>query len=916
MLKPLRRRAPSRLVKAVRRRFKPAPRAARNTPKNPRKRARSDPRFTAQFWRIGRILLGPGRLPDRPSDLRWDGDLAQAVTTEAARADALATFARMLGRGAALEEAQVATIRGLLAVKRKHSLPQGTGRGLALGLASARARHLGLALLLQDMTLPALAWVHLSQVDENTLARLVPVEAVDCALTVGTPEAVAAARRIGGRAPELATRDVIALSGRFLVTGHPDLARALVEEADRRQENDLDAVVDGQEFSAREVLDNVRRWTHPAPSGDEAAAPAGAVRVAVIDYHQPDLERASRNIGDYVQTLAMLGNLARFQQARFTGRGGLGATMASLQRRVRPGLRIDGGNADVHLLPVSRDFSEGEDVPESTWMVAFGWHMHSLFKLRFGLPYHPNVNPIFVSFHLNSIKVLTPEAVEYLKEHGPIGCRDWSTVYLLQSAGVDAFFTGCLSTTVDAVFPELDDVEREQPGVVAVIDARGAGVKGDGPVEHVSHGDPRYRTADLVEGVRLGLELLETYQRRYRRVVTSRLHAYLPATALGLPVDFRPRKSGDVRFDGLLGMTPEAPAFGAMRDRIRRLLAATFERILAGADRDEIYAYWRELTAAEVEEARRRHAAPLPADESVPPLDVPALVETVRAGARAFGPHDAVARATVTDVALALDANLKRHLPTTLESLIGNAGGPLRLWFLSRGLDEAYQRWISDAWPDVPMTFLNLDGSEYGPVARMIPHTTVSTMDRLVLPDLLSDLDRITYVDIDTVTEGDVCELAATDLRGHPLAARTSVWSVSETWRRASAHLPPEQASDLRRLLSARHAFDFKNFNAGVLVLDLARMRTDDFTATHLFLVTRFGLHDQEVLNAYVGRDRAELDERWNVMPMLQVREIAAPGVIHFAGPLKPWDEELTPFRDRWQHYAARVRARVGEPPA
>jgi lipopolysaccharide biosynthesis glycosyltransferase len=865
---------------------------------------------------MGRRFLGPGALPEQPSDLRWDGDLAQAVTSEVARSHALATFARMMSCGATLEEAQVATTRALLSVNtNQRSAQQDSVRALAVGMASPRARHLGFGLLLRDISLPAHSWAHLSQVDEDTLTRLVPVEAVDSALAVGTPDSVAVAIRIGERASELCTRDVIDLAGRFLVTGHLELARALVEEADRRQENELDLVSGDQEHSAREVLENVRRWTHPTTSDPLAGAVAGAINVAVIDYHQPDLERASRNIGDYVQTLAMLGNLARFQRARFTGGDGLGELVTSLQERIRPELRIEGGTADVHLLPVSRDFSEGEDIPEDTWMVAFGWHMHSTFKLRFGLPYHPNLNPVFLSFHVNTSKVLTPEAINYLKAHGPIGCRDWTTVYLLLSAGVDAFFSGCLSTTVNAVFPEIDDVEREQPGVVAVIDAPVAGVKANRPIEPLTHGNPRYREADLVEGTRLAFELLETYQRRYHRIVTSRLHAYLPATSLGVPVRFTPRRSGDVRLDGLLDLKPDAPAFIAMRDGIRRLLASTFEKVFAGVDRDTVYAHWREITKPHVAEARKRHEAPLPPDESVPAIDIPTLVKTVREGTRAFGPHDAVDPANVTDVALAVDQNFKQAFPTTLESLVGNATAPLRLWILSRGLDESYQQWVSHAWPEVPITFLNLDGSEYGDVARMMPHITVSTMDRLVLPDLLTEVDRITYVDVDTVTEGDVCELAATDLRGYPLAARTSVWSATEWWRRAAVLLPPERASDLRRTMSARHAFDFKNINAGVLVLDLARMRADDFTANFLPLVPRFGLHDQDVLNAYVGPDRAELDERWNVLPVLQVREIATPGIIHFIGGLKPWGDELAPDRERWQHYAARVRARVGEPP-
>jgi lipopolysaccharide biosynthesis glycosyltransferase len=311
-----------------------------------------------------------------------------------------------------------------------------------------------------------------------------------------------------------------------------------------------------------------------------------------------------------------------------------------------------------------------------------------------------------------------------------------------------------------------------------------------------------------------------------------------------------------------------------------------------------------------------RHEAPLQPDQSVPAFDIPALVKTVRQGARAFGPHDTVDPATVTDVALAVDQNLTQHLPTTLESLIENATGPLRLWILARGIDESYQQWISDAWPDVPFTFLNLDGSQYGDIGRMIRHITVSTMDRLMLPELLNNLDRVVYLDIDTVTEGDVCELAATDLGGYPLAARTSVYSVTEVWRVAGNELSAKMASELRRTMLARDAFDYKNFNAGVLVLDLARMRADDFAATHLPLVTRFGLHDQDVLIAYVGPDRAELDEKWNVLPILQVQEINAPGIIHFAGGLKPWSEELTPYREHWQHYAARVCARVGEPPA
>ncbi|WP_161962305.1 glycosyltransferase family 8 protein [Nocardioides speluncae] len=916
MPKPSPRGAAARLLRAGRRRRHDASAHASNNtsakPSNqPSATAAADdaPRFNEPYWKTGRRLIGHAAMPASPKEMVWSNKLNSAVVTAAGRAKGLSVYAEELARGSSSLVAQARATRLLITHNQRH-----TARALGEGIGTEEAHHLGNALVSHAMKNFESAWGRFSRFEPAQLAELAPVEAVQCALFVGTPEAVAVARAVAERPADLGTRDLVELAGRFLVTGNQDLAKTLVEEAETRPADELDRVEDGDDFTARDILENVRRWSHPAPS---TAAPAkeGTVNVAVIDYYQPDLSRASRNVGDYVQTLSMLGNLARFQKARFTGDQGLGELASLLQTRVRPELQHqDGGDADVNLLTISRDYSEGDDLPENTWGIAFGWHMHSMYLLRYGLPYHPNLNPLFISFHINMIKLLTPEAIEYLKAHGPIGCRDWTTVDVLLSAGVDAFFTGCLTTTVNAVFPPLEDVDRDPEGVVLAIDSPAKKIKANRPVEFMTNKDPKYRAVGLVEGTRMAIDILEDYQKRVHRIVTSRLHAYLPATSLGLQVNFKPGKIGDVRFDGLLDMTPEAPAFAAIRDGIRELIASSFNLILDGKSSDEVYAHWREVTAPLVAEAKARHEARLPADPDAIDLNIEGMVKQVQAGATTYGPHDKVDAAKVTDVALALDQNLKQHFPTTLESLIENASGPLRLWILARGLDADYQKWIAAAWPEVPMTFLNFDGIEYGDITRMIPHITVSTMDRLVLPDLLPDLNRITYVDIDTVTEGDVCELHNVDLKGLPLAARTSVYSVTDQWRTAGNLLSAQKASDLRRTMSAKFDYDFDNFNAGVLVLDLQRMREDKFVETYLPLVGRFGLHDQDILIMYVGPNRVELDEKWNALPVLQ--EIVEPGIVHYAGGLKPWSDELTPYREHWQKYAAQVAARAGEPPA
>ncbi len=425
-----------------------------------------------------------------------------------------------------------------------------------------------------------------------------------------TLEALADAGAIERDPGSVATEDLAWFAGRLVVTGHRAAARALVEDADRRDPAELDA-------GKRRRLDHLRAWTHPAPWPE---SPPDAVQVGVFHYRQPDRPRGSRNIGDYVQTLALLGNLARFSDVEFSGVDGLGDLATDLQARVRPELRIPSERRRVHLVPVSRDFSQGDPVDEGTWLPSFGWHLHTSFGLRYGLPYHPGLRPLFFSFHLHALDALDEPTLAYLRTHGPVGCRDWSTVDVLLSAGVDAFFTGCVTTTVDAVFPTLASVDRSAARAVGVVDVdEPAGIPADQPVERFTNADADNRDLELVSGTRAAVELLETYQRRLERVVTSRLHAYLPATSLGLPVDFRPKVPGDARFTGLTGLTHGSAAFTAMRDGLRELLGDVFGRILSGATPEEVHAAWTARTAPLVEEARARHQAPHPPYPPVQP---------------------------------------------------------------------------------------------------------------------------------------------------------------------------------------------------------------------------------------------------------------------------------------------------------
>src|SRR6056297_854863 len=68
----------------------------------------------------------------------------------------------------------------------------------------------------------------------------------------------------------------------------------------------------------------------------------------------------------------------------------------------------------------------------------------------------PAIKPLFVSFHINELAkrdFASSSSIDYLKAHEPIGCRDHETKEFLLSNGVDAYFTGCLTLTLDWLGP-------------------------------------------------------------------------------------------------------------------------------------------------------------------------------------------------------------------------------------------------------------------------------------------------------------------------------------------------------------------------------------------------------------------------------------------------------------------------------
>jgi len=197
-------------------------------------------------------------------------------------------------------------------------------------------------------------------------------------------------------------------------------------------------------------------------------------------------------------------------------------------------------------------------------MICNGWFL----EYPFDWPPPPNIHPLFISFHIadkqHVSSVLThPVLTQYYKQYEPIGCRDTHTVKLLHSIGVQAYFSHCLTLTLQRppvqrsnqiLFLDPFGTERDYAFPDPSSPAFRHDLWGLFPKEvrarslYLTHysteRDPRQR-------FKRARELLDKYASA-SLVITSRLHCALPCLAFGTPVIFLYRNGESYRIRNAL----------------------------------------------------------------------------------------------------------------------------------------------------------------------------------------------------------------------------------------------------------------------------------------------------------------------------------------------------------------------------
>ncbi len=128
---------------------------------------------------------------------------------------------------------------------------------------------------------------------------------------------------------------------------------------------------------------------------------------SALKYEKEDKISRGINVGDMVQTLAALQFLP---------------------------------HVDYYVERRRQDTNNAAKLPKS-FCIMNGWYGAGM------LPPNDNIIPFYISIHISKPDVLTSELADHFKLHQPIGCRDRSTLALLQSKGIEAYYSGCLTLT-------------------------------------------------------------------------------------------------------------------------------------------------------------------------------------------------------------------------------------------------------------------------------------------------------------------------------------------------------------------------------------------------------------------------------------------------------------------------------------
>lgn len=569
---------------------------------------------------------------------------------------------------------------------------------------------------------------------------------------------------------------------------------------------------------------------------------------------------SSSNVGDWIQSLSTINIYKKFIESINNTIYDFEVFLNSVINNSIPNFRfvfIKRDNLD--------DISQYEGL--SNIITIFnGWFIHACDKsgrIEFDIP--SNIKPIFLSMHISNDKLLHPQHIKTFKKFEPIGCRDKSTVDKLKQHKVKAFFTGCLTTTIDFLKWDRFNSNSNVYIVDTKIDnlelSKGIGIRDQDyddylsgktlsypihpididaiKIQNISHVKSIYHNSGI-NGLNMAFDLLKMYVQS-NGVITSRLHCYLPCIAMGVPVDFRsPSGERNIkswcspnRFDGLRDLN-ELPKLNAIRSKLKNLAISRLT--------DEIFKLKFEHQITQIKSTQ------------------------------------------LIPICFCSDSNLINFIPTVINSIL----------FKNSNIKVYYIHDIQDSSKLQPLIkYMSKLKIPFRPIYQTwnyeymgLKHVTSATMLRLFIPQLILE-PKIIYLDIDIIVNADLSNLLNINTGDMGIALKNS---INPQWMQMG-NSP-------------------KSGNAGVMVMDLTKLRELNFTKKCLEIHKQNpNQHDQWIINNWLNGEYSVIPSNYNIFINQDDRilKMHPDYILHYAGKAKPYYHNSPNYQYLWDYFEINI---------
>lgn len=262
----------------------------------------------------------------------------------------------------------------------------------------------------------------------------------------------------------------------------------------------------------------------------------------------------------------------------------------------------------------------------------------------------------------------------------------------------------------------------------------------------------------------------------------------------------------------------------------------------------------------------------------------------------------AAARRESICIAFTINEKYADHAAVTMSSIAEHtADKPISFFVLSSDIGAVVKRRLAileKHYKNVTIIFIDVEKEEFNSLGLTIPYTSIETYYRFLLADLLPSLEKVIYLDVDVLAVGDI----------------SSLWEVDiEDGYCAGVEDKNVNAAHKEKIgLPVGRVY----LNAGVLLLNLAKMRQDSVTR----LLFDFSLNnkkakyqDQDAINVVLGGGAKALPAGYNYMVWGDKDDIEDPTAIlvHLTGAGKPWDKNRKTgfYGENYQDYRYRTYA-------